>query len=84
MPRAENDEYLMAIGIAGSLTEALQQATTGLARWLVDDYKLNSAEVAVVLGTSIRYDIAELVDPQVNVVAKISKSVLAPLSKPEN
>jgi hypothetical protein len=33
----------------------------------------------VVLGTSMRYDIAELVDPQVNVVAKVAKSVLAQL-----
>jgi hypothetical protein len=34
-----------------------------------------------VLGTSIRYDIAEIVDPQVNIVAKVSKAALASLSK---
>ena len=80
-PRAENDEYLMAFGIGGSLQEALQRATTGLAQWIQSDYKLNSAELAVVLGTSIRYDVAELVDPHINVVAKIRKSVLAQLNK---
>jgi len=32
-----------------------------------------------VLGTSIRYDIAEIVDPQINIVAKISKAALAQL-----
>jgi len=80
-PRAENDEFLMVFGIGGSLQEALQFATTGLAQWIESDYKLNSAEVAVVLGTSIHYDIAELVDPRLNVVAKIRKSVLAPINK---
>jgi acetamidase/formamidase len=80
-PRAENDEYLMVFGIGGSLQEASQRATTGLAQWIESDYKLNSAELAVVLGTSIRYDVAELVDPHINVVAKIRRSALAQLNK---
>jgi acetamidase/formamidase len=79
MPRAENGEYLMALGIGGSLTDAMQAATTNLARWLERDYKLSSAEVAIVLGTSIRYDIAEIVDGQINMAAKVPKSVLSQL-----
>ena len=63
------------------MQEALQFATTGLAQWIEGDYKLSSSEVAVVLGTSIRYDIAEIVDPHLNVVAKIRKSVLAQINK---
>jgi acetamidase/formamidase len=78
-PRFENDDYLMASGIAGSLQDALQQATTELARWLERDYKLSSNESNVVLGTSIRYEIAEVVDPQMHIVAKVSKAVLATL-----
>jgi acetamidase/formamidase len=78
-PRFESDEYLMASGIAGSLQDALQQATTELARWLERDYKLTPNESGIVLGTSIRYDIAEVVDPQLHIVAKISKQVLATL-----
>ena len=78
-PRFENDEYLMASGIAGSLQDALQQATTELARWLEKDYKLSANESNIVLGTSIRYDIAEVVDPQIHVVAKVSKATLATL-----
>jgi acetamidase/formamidase len=78
-PRFENDEYLMASGIAGSLQEALQQATSELARWLERDYKLSANESNVVLGTSIRYEIAEVVDPQLHIVAKVSKAVLATL-----
>jgi acetamidase/formamidase len=80
-PRMENDEWLMASGIANSLPEALQQATTELARWLERDYKLSANEAAIVLGTSIRYDIAEVVDPLVHIVAKVSKETLAPLKQ---
>jgi acetamidase/formamidase len=82
LPRAENDEFIMALGIANSLPEALRQATTRLTRWIEKDYGLNPNEAAMVLGTSIRYDIAEIVDPQVNVVAKLSKQVLSQIAKP--
>jgi amidase len=79
MPRAENSEYMMAVGVGNSLEDALQAATTNMAEWLERDYKLNAAEVAMVLGTSVRYDVAEIVDPRVNLVAKVPKSVLSPL-----
>jgi acetamidase/formamidase len=78
-PRAEDEDWIMAMGIAGSLTDALRQATTQLARWLERDYHLTPNESAIVLGTSMRYDVAEIVDPQVDVVAKVSKKVLAQL-----
>ena len=78
-PRFESDEYLMASGIANSLQDALQMATTQLALWLERDYKLSPNESNVVLGSSVRYDIAEVVDPQFHIVAKVSKAVLAPL-----
>jgi acetamidase/formamidase len=80
-PRAESDEYLMALGIGNSLTDALQQATTGLAVWLEKDYGLNPSEVAMVLGFCMHYNIAEVVDPHVHVVAKIKKSALTGLKK---
>jgi len=78
-PRAENSEYLMALGIANSLPEAVQSATTELARWLQRDYKLEPNEAAIVLGTAVQYTIAEVVDPLVHVVAKIRKDALAGL-----
>lgn len=81
-PRAENDDYMMAMGIAGSTQDALRQATTELARWLASDYALSADEVALVLGTAIEYDVAELVDPQINVVAKIAKAQLSLIEKP--
>ena len=78
-PRAENNEYLMSSGIGNSLTDALQQATTQLVNWLQTDYALTPNEAAVVLGTAMQYDIAEVVDPLMHVVAKIRKDVLAQL-----
>jgi acetamidase/formamidase len=80
-PRMENDDWLMASGIANSLPEALQMATTELVRWLERDYKLSPNEASIVLGFSIRYDIAEVVDPLVHIVAKVSKEVLATIDR---
>ena len=82
-PRMENAEYLMASGIAGSIGEAFRAATTNLARWLETMYGLNANEVSSVLGTAIVYDVAEVVDPQPHVVAKVPKSVLGTLKKKE-
>jgi acetamidase/formamidase len=78
MPRAENAEYLMAIGIGPSLDRAFQVATTEMARWLESDYKLNSAESAMVLGFSVKYDLAALSGIPV-VVAKIPKCTIGQL-----
>ena len=78
-PRAENDEYLMSLGIGNSLGDALQTATTQLVNWLQRDYKLEPNEAAIVLGTAMQYNIAEVVDPLVHVVAKIRKDVVTSL-----
>jgi len=75
----ENAEFLMASGIAGSLDDAFRGATTNLVRWLETAYKLNAAEASSVLGTAIVYEVAEVVDPMVHVVARVPKSVLAAL-----
>ncbi len=78
-PWAESVQYIMVSGIGGSLQAAQQNATSGLSNWLISHYRLDTGEVATVLATSIHYDIAEVVDPQTHVVAKISKDVLAQL-----
>ncbi len=75
-PRLENAEYVMAMGVAGSIPDSIQVATTQLVEWLKHDYKLSDSEVAVLLGAVLKYDITEMVDPQFNVVAKVPKSAL--------
>ena len=79
-PRFENAEFVMTSGIANSLEGALQDATTAMSTYLSDTYKLNPAEIAIVLDTAMKYDIAEVVDPEVHMVAKLPKSALAGLT----
>jgi amidase len=82
-PLAENSEFLISIGIGGSLDQALQQATSGMVRWLDRDYKLTSSEAAMLLGFAVKYDVVDLVGTQVSVAAKVPKSVLAQLTSGE-
>lgn len=81
-PRAESAQRLMAIGIAGDLQSALRLATSDLVQWLMTDYALDSAEAASVLGTSMKYEVADMVGTQVSVVATISRDVLKRLVLP--
>ena len=80
-PLAENSEFLMSIGIGGSLDQALQQATSGMVRWLGRDYKLNPNETAMVLGFAGQYDVVDLVGTQVSIAAKVPKTTIAQLVK---
>jgi amidase len=80
-PWAEDDTYIMVSGIDGSLTTAMQSATSGLSKWLARHYGLSAAEIATVLANTIHYEIAEVVDPHVHIVAKIRKDVLSQLPK---
>jgi len=80
-PRIEDSTYLMATGFDKSLDEAIKVATAGLLEWLQQDYHLSLKEATQVMSTSIQYTIAEIADPQVEVVAKIKKEVLKTLKK---
>jgi len=73
----DTGDEIGVMGVGGSLDESLRVATSGLAQWLTDRYHLSSSEIAAVLGTAMRYEIAEVVDPQINIVAKIKKEMLA-------
>jgi amidase len=76
-PWAEDAQDVMFSGIGNSMNEAAQAATAGLIEWLKDRYGLGTGDIAMILGTSLRYDIAEFVDPRPHVVARLSKEVLA-------
>ena len=80
-PLFENADYLISLGVGGSLDQALQMATSGIMRWLERDYKLNASEAAVVMGFAMKYDVADLVGTQVSIAAKLPKSALAKLRK---
>jgi acetamidase/formamidase len=67
----------MAMGLAWSLDNAFSRATSELATWLQEDYKLSSSDVAALLGSSIPCSISEVADRNVGVIARISKKALA-------
>ncbi len=76
-PRIEDATHIMSVGIGGSMDQAFQVATTGLAEWLEQAYKLTRSEAAMVMGTAVEFDIAEVVDGPYNVVARLAKSTLS-------
>jgi amidase len=80
-PRVEDSVYLMSIGTDKSLDKALKIATSGLLNWLQKDYHLSLPEATQVMSASIEYTIAEIADPEVEVVAKIKKEILSGLKK---
>ena len=73
-PRMENDTHIMVLGSARPLLQALQHATTEMQRWLVADYGFNERGAASLMGQALEYEIANVVDPNFTVVAKLRKS----------
>ncbi len=75
-PRAEDDEFVMAVGNARPLDQAVQHATTELMRLLADDYGLDYRASSALLGQCVRYDIGNVFDPAFTAVAKVAKRLL--------
>jgi amidase len=75
-PRLETDAHLMVLGSARPLLEAFQHATTELAKWLAADYGLSERGAQLLMGQAAEYEIANVVDPNFTVVAKIRKAML--------
>lgn len=81
-PRLENDTHVMVLGSERSLIEALQQATSEMHRWLMQDYGMSERGASLLMGQALEYEIANVVDPRFTIVAKMRKTTLAPLRKP--
>ncbi len=75
-PRIENGTYLMVLGSARPLLEALQHATSEMQRWLVADYGFSERGASTFMGQALEYEIANVVDPSFTVVAKVRTSLL--------
>lgn len=82
-PRVEDATYIMTVGIDKSLDNAIKIASKGMLEWLKEDYHLTIEEATQVMGSSLEYKIAEIVDPQVEIVAMIKKNALKNISKKE-
>jgi acetamidase/formamidase len=75
-PRLETETHVMVLGSARPLLEAFQHATTELQRWLMADYGLTERGAQTFMGQATEYEIANVVDPNFTVVAKIRKALL--------
>jgi len=80
--RIETPTDLIAMGLAGSVDDALKEATSNMASWLEQDYKLTPTEIAQFLGVASEYHISEVADRNAGVVLKIAKSKLSTLTPP--
>jgi len=78
-PRAEDETFVMAVGNARPLDQAVQHATTELLRLLQDDYGLDYRAGSALLGQCIRYDVGNVFDPAYTMVAKVEKALLSRL-----
>lgn len=75
-PRIENDDYIMATGSYRPLEDAMRIAYKELIRWLQEDYGMTMMDAYQLCSQAGIVDIAQAVDPNYTVVAKIAKSLL--------
>lgn len=75
-PRLENATHIVVLGSARPLLEALQHATSELQQWLMADYGFTERGAQTFMGQAAEYEVANIVDPNFTVAAKIRKSML--------
>ena len=80
-PRIETADTIIAMGLGGTLEDALRGATSNMADWLQQDYKLTPSEQAEFLGVASEFHISEVADRNAGIVLKIKKRDLAKLAK---
>lgn len=79
--RVENSDFMMIMGTGVTLDAAMKSATTEMSRWLAATHQLTPQDIAAFLGTAMQYEIAEVVDAEYNVVAKVRKDALAQIQR---
>jgi amidase len=80
-PRGENADYIFTVGNARPLDQCVQHATTEMIRWLQEDYGLDPVGASTLLGQAVEYDLGNIFDPAYTMVCKLSKRILASISK---
>jgi acetamidase/formamidase len=78
--RIETATDIITMGLAGSLDDAIKEATGQMADWVHQDYNLTASETAQFLGVASEYHISEVADRNAGIVLKIAKSKLAKLT----
>lgn len=75
-PRIESDEFLMSLGSYRPLEDAFRIAHRDLVDWLVSDYRLEMMDAYQLLSQAGEARIAQVVDPNYTIVARIPKKYL--------
>ncbi len=78
-PRGETASHLLTAGNARPLDQALQHATTELARWLQEEYGLSPVHAQTLLGQTVDYDLGNVFDPAYTMICKLEKRWLPAL-----
>jgi acetamidase/formamidase len=79
-PRVETRESMVTMGLDGSLDDAFKEATSDMANWLAEDYKLSPSEIAQVIGAAAEYRVSEAADRNAGIVLKLKKEYLQRLA----
>jgi len=75
-PRFENNDYIMAVGIYRPLDDALRIAFSELIGWIHERNGLSEADAYELLSKVAEVHVAEMVDPNYVIVAKVAKKYL--------
>lgn len=75
-PRGETADDIFTIGNARPLDQALQHATTEMAKWLMADYGHDITSASHLMGQVVQYDIGNVYDPAYTVACRIAKTWL--------
>ncbi|HVY43565.1 MAG TPA: acetamidase/formamidase family protein [Hyphomicrobiaceae bacterium] len=80
-PRGETTDDIFTIGNARPLDQALQHATTEMAKWLMTDYGHDITSASHLMGQVVQYDIGNVFDPAYTVACRVPKKWLPPRSR---
>jgi len=80
-PRFENSDYIMAVGSYRPLDDATRIAFTELIHWIHESYGLSEIDAYELLSKTAEVHLAQMVDPNYTVIAKINKKFLPSAAK---
>jgi amidase len=75
-PRGENEVEIFTAGNARPLDQALQHATTEMARWLEEAYGLDPIGAQTLMGMVVDYEVGNVFDPAYTMICKMPKKWL--------
>lgn len=80
-PMIEDADYLMVLGMANTLEEAMRTATMKFSAWLQLEYGFSQQEASQVIGPAVEYRIPKVAATQVEVAAMLHKDLFKGLKK---